>query len=114
MGTGDGFCSGDLVAAGEGTPSGTTLRVGSGNGDGFRLALLFAFALLFSFAFAGGLISSSGSGDTSAFAFGLALTFAGGAMLPPAGIPCSPFPVGDAPGCTGWLFGSAASVVSGV
>ena len=113
MGTGEGFCSGVLVAAGDGPPSGTTLRVGSGSGGAFRLALLFELLLLFAFAFAGGLTSSIGSSDGSAFAFGLALTFAGGAMLPPDGIPCSLFPVGDAPGCTGWLFGSAASVVCG-
>ena len=114
MGVGEGGrSSGVLVAGGEGTITGT-LRVGSGNGEGFRLALLFELLLLFSFALAGGgLRSSIGSGDTSAFAFGLAFTFAGGAILPPAGIPCSLLPVGDAPGCTGWLFGSAARVVSG-
>ena len=95
---GDGFGSGGFVAVGigGGGVSGTTLRVGSGNGGVLRLLLLFEFS------FAGaGLRSSSGSTDGSTLACGLAFTLAGGVIVPPEGIPCSPFPVGDAPGCTG-------------
>ena len=81
--------------------------MGSGNGGALRfvfslvLALLFAFVLAFAFTFGAGLRSSIGSVGTSAFAFGLAFTFAGRATVPPAGIPSSLFPVGEAPGCTG-------------
>ena len=107
VGAGVGF-SGAFVAAGDGTPSGTTLRVGSGNGGGFRLELPFVFSL--AFAFATGLISSIGGGESSTLGAGVAFMFATGMVFPPEGIPSSPFPVGDAPGCTGWLFGSAASV----
>ena len=61
------------VGAGTGgTVSGATLRVGSGNGDALRLLLLFAFAFVFAFALATGLMSSIASGETAAFAFGLA------------------------------------------
>src|SRR5689334_1016911 len=93
---------------GGGTVSGTTLFVGSGNAGAFRL--VFAFALLFSFAFTVGLTSSIAVGDTATFAFGLAFTFAGVLIVPPDGNPCSGFPVAGWDGCTGWLFGSAASV----
>ena len=108
---GDGFSAGFVAdGAGGGGVSGTTLRVGSGNGVGLRLLLLFSFA----FSLAGaGLNSSNGSTDGSKVATGLAFTLAGGVMVPPDGIPCSLFPVGDPAGCTGWLFGSAASVPVG-
>lgn len=111
---GDGFCSGGFVAegAGAGGVSGTTLRVGSGNGGAMRLLLLFSLVLVLALAFAfdgAGLRSSSGSGETCTLALGLALTFAGAVIDPPAGIPSSPLPVGGCAGCTGWLFGSAAS-----
>lgn len=86
--------SGAFVAAGEGTPSGTTLRVGSGSGGAFGLVLLFVFW----FVFATGLTSSMGGGESSTLGAGVALTFAAGLVFPPDGIPCSPFPVGDAPG----------------
>ena len=95
---GDG--NGGLVAvgAGGGGVSGTTLRVGSGNGGVRRLLLVFEFV----FSFVGsGLKSSSGSTDASTLGDGLGLALTGGAILPPEGIPCSLFPVGDAPGCTG-------------
>ena len=98
MGTGEAF-SGGFGATGEGTASGTTLRVGSGKAGALRFVLEFVFALLFWFAFAVGVTSSTGSGETSAFAF--AFTFAFTLTRPPAGIPSSPLPVGDAPGCTG-------------
>ena len=103
---GDGFSAGGLVAEGAGGGgelSGTTLRVGSGNAGALRLLLLFAFAFAFefSFALAAGVKSSSGSGDTSGLTCGLAFTLAGGAMVPPAGIPCSLLPVGVPAGCTG-------------
>lgn len=85
------------------------LRVGSGSGGAFRLLLPFVFEFVFSFAGAG-LRSSSGSIDGSTLATGLGLAIAGGLIVPPEGIPASLLPVGDAPGCAGWLFGSAASV----
>jgi hypothetical protein len=97
---GDGFSAG-LVAdgTGGGGVSGTMLRVGSGKGVAL---LLLVFLLAFAFSFAGaGLKSSSGSTETSGLATGLAFTFAGGVIVPPDGIPCSPFPVGDCDGCTG-------------
>lgn len=93
------------MGAGGGGVSGTTLRVGSGTGGAFRLL----FEFVFSFAGAG-LRSSSGSIEGSTLATGLGLAIAGGLIVPPDGIPASLFPVGDAPGCAGWLFGSAASV----
>jgi hypothetical protein len=97
---GDGFSAGFVAdGTGGGGPSGTTLRVGSGNGVAL---LLLAFLLAFAFSFAGaGLNSSSGSTETSGLATGLALTFAGGEIVPPEGIPASLFPVGDCAGCTG-------------
>ena len=102
VGTGDAF-SGGFGITGEGTASGTTLRVGSGKAGALRLVLEFVFALLFSFAFrfAAGLASITASGETSAFAFAFALAFALALTLPPAGMPSSPFPVGDGPTCTG-------------
>ena len=115
VGTGGAF-SGDLVGTGEGTPCGT-LRVGSGNAGTFRFAFAFVLVLLFSLAFvftlAAGLTSTTGSGELSAFAFVFVFTVAGTVTAPPAGIACSALPVGEAPGCTGWLFGSAASVCCG-
>ena len=101
VGIGEGFSVGSFGVTGEGTASGTTLRVGSGKAGALRFVLEFVFALLFWFAFtfAVGLTSSTGSGETSAFAF--AFTFAFALTRPPAGIPSSPLPVGDAPGCTG-------------
>ena len=66
---------------GGGAVSGTTLRVGSGNAGALRL--LFALLLLFS------------------FAFGLAFTVAGGAIVPPEGNPSSAFPVGGDATCAG-------------
>ena len=108
---GEGFSAGLLAdGAGGGGVSGRTLFVGSGNAGAFRLLLPFELLFSFAFAFAAGVMSSTAAGETAAFAFGLAFTFAGGVMAPPAGIPCSPLPLGDCPGCTGWLFGSAASV----
>ena len=95
VGLGVGF-SGAFVAAGDGTPSGR-LRVGSGNAGGLRFALVFVFSLVF----ATGLTSSIGGGESSTLGAGVAFTLATGLVLPPAGIPSSPFPVGDAPGCTG-------------
>src|SRR5689334_8513990 len=91
------------------------LRVGSGNAGALRfvLALVFVFELLFSFAFTVGLASITASGETSAFAFAFAFTLGVGRTVPPAGSPSSFFPVGVEPGCTGWLFGSAASVCCG-
>ena len=102
MGVGTGEAGG-FGATGEGTASGTTLRVGSGKAGALRFVLEFVFALLFWFAFtfAVGLTSSTGSGETSALAFAFAFTFAFTFTRPPAGIPSSPLPVGDAPGCTG-------------
>ena len=77
--------------------------VGS-SGALFALALAGGVSLLFAaLAFA----LSVGDGESAAFA--LALTFAVGLTGPPRGIPCSLCPVGDVPGCTGWLFGSADS-----
>ena len=92
--------AGGLVAvgAGGGSVSGTTVRVGSGTAGALD---------------GEGLASSVGSIEGSKLASGLGLAIAGGLILPPEGIPCSPLPVGDAPGCTGWLFGSAASVPAG-
>jgi len=86
-----------LVAdgSGGGGVSGNTFFVGSGNAGAFRLLLLLLFALLFSFVFS----FSVGlkSGDTAAFAFGLAFTFADGLIDPPEGNPSSGLPVaGDA------------------
>ena len=93
--------------------SGTTLRVGSGNAGALRLllALLFSleFVFVWVFAFASGVKSSVASGEAAALALGLALTFAGGVIDPPDGIPASPLPVAGCAGCTGWLLGSAAS-----
>lgn len=89
------------------------LRVGSGSGGALRLLLLLLFVFEFVFSFAGAGLRSSSGIEGSTLAAGLALTFAGGVMVPPDGIPCSLFPVGDAPGCTGWLLGSAASVSVG-
>jgi hypothetical protein len=65
---------------------------------------------LFAFTFwlTTGLNSSSGDGETAALALVLAFALTG--ATPPAGIPSSPFPVGDWPGWTGWLFGSAAKL----
>ena len=111
VGVGDGFAAGLLAdGAGGGGDSGKTLFVGSGNAGDFLLLLPLLFEFSLAFAFAAGLTSSSGSGETASFAFGLAFTFAGAVILPPVGIPCSPFPLGGGDGCTGWLFGSAASV----
>src|SRR5215213_9489579 len=110
---GEGFSAGGFVADGPGggASSGTTLRVGSGNAGALRLLLLlpFVFAFSFVFTFAAGLMSSIGCGETSTLALGLALTFTGGLTDPPDGIPSSPLPVAGCAGCTGWLFGSAAS-----
>ena len=92
---GDGFAPGGL---GGGT-SGVVALVGSGSGGAFRLL----FVLSLAFALAWGLNSATGEGNTAALAlaFALALTFefAGSVIVPPAGIPTSPFPVG---GCDGW------------
>src|ERR1043166_1080235 len=116
VGVAEGFSIGGLVAdgTGGGAVSGTTLLVGSGNAGAFRLLftllLLLLLLLLFSFAFTVGLTSSIGAGDTVTFAFGLAFTFADGLIVPPDGNPSSGFPVAGCEGCTGWLFGSAASV----
>jgi hypothetical protein len=73
------------------------LRVGSGSGGALRFELPFVF----SFAFATGLTSSIGGGESSTLGAGVAFTFAIGLVFPPAGIPSSPLPVGEAPGCTG-------------
>ena len=104
---GAGF-SGGLVAdaAGEGTVSGSTLRVGSGNGGALRLLLLLAFTL----GVGAGLNSSRGSTEGSKLAAGLAVAFTAGLTVPPAGMPSSPLPVAGGDGCTGWLFGSAERV----
>ena len=114
VGVAEGSSAGGLVAdgTGGGGVSGNTLFVGSGNGGAFRLLLLLLFVLLFSFAFefADGLTSSIASGETAEFAFGLAFTFADGLIVPPEGNPSSGLPVAGCVGCTGWLFGSAASV----
>ena len=103
VGTGDAFSVGGFGATGEGTASGTTLRVGSGKAGALRFVLEFVLALLFSFAFTltVGLTSSIGAGETSAFAFAFTFAFVLALTLPPEGIPSSPFPVGEAPGCTG-------------
>ena len=109
---GEGFSAGGLVAegAGGGTFSGTTLRVGSGSAGALRLLLPFSFefefVFVFVFAFASGVKSSTGEAATLA----LGLASAGGRIAPPDGIPSSPLPVAGCVGCTGWLFGSAASV----
>ena len=96
---GDGEAGGFVaVGAGGGGPSGTTLFVGCGSGGVLRLLLL--FELVFSFV-GEGLAPSVGSTEGSKLASGLGLAIAGGLIVPPDGIPCSPFPVGDAPGCTG-------------
>lgn len=71
--------------------------MGSGKGVALRLALVFEFALAFSFA--DGLMSAIGVWISSAFAFGEALTFAAGFVVPPDGSPSSALPVG---GCAGW------------
>lgn len=107
MAVGGGFSAGGFVAegTGDGWFSGTTLRVGSGTAGALRLLLPFSFVLAFAFALAAGLMSSIGGGETAA----LGLAIAGGAIDPPAGIPSSPLPVAGCAGCTGWLFGSAAS-----
>ena len=95
---------------GAGTPSGTTLRVGSGNAGALRLLFELLLLLLFSFAFASGLASSSASGEGAASGLAFAFTFAaGGVIVPPDGNPDSGLPVGGDATCTGWLFGSAAS-----
>ncbi len=86
---------------GGGAVSGTTLLVGSGNAGALRLLLLLLLLFSFAFAFTVGLTSSIASGDTDAFAFGLALTFADGLIVPPAGNPSSGFPVAGCDGCTG-------------
>ena len=95
MGVAEGFSAGGLVAdgTGGGAVSGTTLLVGSGNAGAFRLLFALLLLLLFSFAFTGGLTSSVAAGDTAAFAFGLAFTFADGLIVPPDGNPSSGFPV---------------------
>jgi hypothetical protein len=98
---GEGFSAGGLVADGAGGGGVSTLFVGSGNGRVFRLLLLLLFELLFSFVFADGLTSSTASGETAAFAFGLAFTFAGGLIVPPEGNPSSGLPVAGCAGCTG-------------
>ena len=72
----------------------------------FELVLLFVLA----FALAAGLTSAIGVWISSAFTFGEALTFAADLVAPPDGSPSSALPVGGCAGCTGWLFGSAASV----
>src|ERR1043165_9872552 len=95
VGTGEAFSTDGFGATGEGTASGTTLRVGSGKAGALRFVLEFSFA----FTLAVGLTSVTTSGETSAFAF--AFTFAFALTLPPAGIPSSPLPDGDGPGCTG-------------
>ena len=73
------------------------------------LPLLFSFELVFVFAFAlaSGVKSSVAAGEAATLALGLAI--AGGLICPPDGIPSSPLPVAGCTGCTGWLFGSAAS-----
>ena len=92
-----------MVSAGGGTEvSGVTFLVGSGKGVTFLLTFAFAFAFGLSFVFAlifAGTISSTGVGETAAFA--LALTFAPEGIAPPDGIPASPLPVGGGEGCTG-------------
>src|SRR5689334_16838240 len=103
VGTGEAFSTDGFGATGEGTASGTTLRVGSGKAGALRFVLEFVFALLLSFAFtlAVGLASITASGETSAFAFAFTFAFAFALTRPPEGIPSSPFPVGVGPTCTG-------------
>jgi hypothetical protein len=85
--------------------------VGSGKAGALRLLLplLFAFELVFVFslAFASGVKSSVAAGEAATLALGLAI--AGGAIVPPDGIPSSPLPVAGCVGCTGLLLGSAAN-----
>ena len=89
------------------------MRVGSGSAGflRFELELEFSFELVF----AVGLISAMGLGVKAALAFAFASTFAfaaGEVIVPPDGIPSSPFPVGGGAGWTAWLFGSALRPVS--
>jgi hypothetical protein len=73
------------------------------------LPFSFEFEFAFTFVFTLGVKSSVGPGEASTLALGLAFTLAGGLIVPPDGIPSSPLPVAGCAGCTGWLFGSAAS-----
>ncbi len=112
---GEGFSAGGLVA--EGAGGGGVL--GDDAARRFRQCRRFAITVAVAVRIAvfalrshspPELTSSIASGETAALAFGLAFTFAGGVIVPPDGIPSSPLPVGGCAGCTGWLFGSAASV----